>query len=39
MTLSDYMALDGPVARLRSHFIGGIKSMPVRFTPESKSGS
>ena len=27
--------LDGPVARLRSNFINGIKSMPVRFTPES----
>jgi cholest-4-en-3-one 26-monooxygenase len=26
--------LDGPVSRLRSNFIGGIKSMPVRFTPE-----
>jgi cholest-4-en-3-one 26-monooxygenase len=29
------IALDGPVARLRSNFINGIKSMPVRFTPES----
>ncbi|HZP43707.1 MAG TPA: cytochrome P450 [Candidatus Binatia bacterium] len=26
--------LAGPVARLRSNFIHGIKSMPVRFTPE-----
>jgi cholest-4-en-3-one 26-monooxygenase len=25
----------GPVARLRSNFINGIKSMPVRFTPEA----
>jgi cholest-4-en-3-one 26-monooxygenase len=25
--------LDGPVRRLRSNFINGIKSMPVRFTP------
>jgi len=25
--------LDGPVERLRSNFIGGIKHMPVRFTP------
>jgi cholest-4-en-3-one 26-monooxygenase len=25
--------LAGPVSRLRSNFIGGIKSMPVRFTP------
>ena len=26
--------LDGPVERLRSDFINGIKRMPVRFTPE-----
>lgn len=26
----------GPVRRLRSNFIDGIKEMPVRFTPESK---
>jgi cholest-4-en-3-one 26-monooxygenase len=26
--------LAGPVSRLRSNFIGGIKNMPVRFTPE-----
>ncbi len=26
--------LDGPVARLRSDFVNGIKRMPVRFTPE-----
>jgi cholest-4-en-3-one 26-monooxygenase len=26
--------LDGPVMRLRSNFINGIKHMPVRFTPE-----
>jgi len=29
------LELAGPVARLRSNFINGIKSMPVRFTPES----
>jgi len=29
------LELVGPVARLRSNFINGIKSMPVRFTPES----
>ena len=28
------LELAGPVARLRSNFINGIKSMPVRFTPE-----
>ncbi len=28
------MRLDGPVRRLRSNFIDGIKEMPVRFTPE-----
>jgi cytochrome P450 len=27
--------LDGPAERLRSTFIGGIKHLPVRFTPES----
>lgn len=26
----------GPVARLRSNFIAGIKHMPVSFTPQSK---
>lgn len=26
----------GPIRRLRSNFIDGIKEMPVRFTPESK---
>jgi cholest-4-en-3-one 26-monooxygenase len=26
--------LDGPVQRLRSNFINGIKHMPVRFTPQ-----
>ena len=29
--------LTGPVRRLRSNFIAGIKQMPVRFTPESSS--
>jgi cholest-4-en-3-one 26-monooxygenase len=29
--------LDGPVQRLRSNFINGIKHMPVRFTPESQT--
>ena len=28
--------LAGPVTRLRSNFIGGIKRMPVRFTPERR---
>jgi cholest-4-en-3-one 26-monooxygenase len=28
------MELAGPVARLRSNFLNGIKRMPVRFTPE-----
>jgi cytochrome P450 len=27
--------LNGPVERLRSNFIGGIKHLPVRFSPES----
>ncbi|MEO8541816.1 MAG: cytochrome P450, partial [bacterium] len=27
--------LNGPVERLRSNFIGGIKHLPVRFTPEA----
>jgi len=30
------MALTGPVSRLRSNFINGIKHMPVRFTPEKR---
>ncbi len=29
------MELAGPVRMLRSHFIDGIKSIPVRYTPES----
>jgi cholest-4-en-3-one 26-monooxygenase len=29
------MELDGPVRRLRSNFINGVKEMPVRFTPRS----
>ena len=29
------LELAGPVTRLRSNFINGIKSMPVRFTPEA----
>lgn len=28
----------GPVVRLRSNFIGGIKRMPVRFTPSAPEG-
>ncbi len=28
------MELAGPVSRLRSSFLNGIKHMPVRFTPE-----
>jgi cholest-4-en-3-one 26-monooxygenase len=31
------LELAGPIARLRSNFINGIKSMPVRFTPQSVS--
>ena len=31
--------LAGPVRRLRSNFINGIKAMPVRFTPEKSDGS
>lgn len=31
----DDIQLAGPVRTLRSHFIDGIKSMPVRFTPAS----
>jgi len=29
------LELAGPIARLRSNFINGIKTMPVRFTPET----
>jgi len=29
--------LSGPIRRLRSNFINGIKSMPVRFTPQRSS--
>jgi cholest-4-en-3-one 26-monooxygenase len=29
------ITLDGPVSRLRSNFINGIKHMPVRFTPSA----
>jgi cytochrome P450 len=28
------MALAGPVRRLRSNFINGLKEIPVEFTPE-----
>ena len=31
-----YLELAGPVQRLRSNFINGIKHMPVRFTPEAR---
>ena len=27
--------ISGPVERLRSTFIGGIKHLPVKFTPEA----
>jgi len=30
------LELDGPVRRLRSDFINGIKTMPVRFTPTAR---
>ena len=33
------MELAGPVRRLRSNFINGIKHMPVRFTPERRPAS
>jgi cytochrome P450 len=33
------IALDGPPVRLRSNFVNGIKSMPVRFTPEGRGAS
>ena len=33
------MELAGPVRRLRSNFINGIKRMPVRFTPERRPTS
>lgn len=32
------MELVGPPERLRSNFIGGIKRMPIRFTPSPRSG-
>ncbi len=31
------LELAGPIARLRSNFINGIKSMPVRFSPETSA--
>ena len=33
VTRLDDLALDGPVEALRSNFVGGIKHMPVRWTP------
>lgn len=39
LTIADRMpglALDGPVTRLRSNFINGIKQMPVRFAPAGR---
>ena len=33
------IALDGPPVRLRSNFVNGIKSMPVRFTPEGRGAT
>ena len=33
------MELDGPVQRLRSNFINGIKHMPVRYTPSPRLAS
>jgi cholest-4-en-3-one 26-monooxygenase len=33
------ITLDGPPVRLRSNFVNGIKSMPVRFTPEGRGAS
>jgi hypothetical protein len=31
------MELAGPPERLRSNFIGGIKRMPIRFSPSPRS--
>jgi cholest-4-en-3-one 26-monooxygenase len=33
------LELNGPVQRLRSNFINGIKHMPVRFTPRAKAAA
>ncbi|MDX2165549.1 MAG: cytochrome P450 [Deltaproteobacteria bacterium] len=33
------MRLDGPVRRLRSNFVAGVKEMRVRFTPEGRGAS
>ena len=33
------LELAGPVERLRSNFINGVKHMPVRFTPERRARS
>ncbi|HSP98857.1 MAG TPA: cytochrome P450 [Candidatus Dormibacteraeota bacterium] len=33
------ISLDGPPVRLRSNFVHGIKSMPVRFTPEGRGAT
>ncbi len=33
------LELAGPVRRLRSNFINGIKSMPIRFTPQKQAGA
>jgi cytochrome P450 len=32
------LALAGPVARLRSHFVGGVKHLPVRFADAAGGG-
>jgi cholest-4-en-3-one 26-monooxygenase len=37
ITHVDTIEITGPVRRLRSHFINGIKSMPVRLTPADGS--
>lgn len=32
------LELDGPVRRLRSNFVNGVKAMPVRYAPAPRSG-
>jgi cytochrome P450 len=33
------MELTGPVERLRSNFINGVKHMPVSFSPKARSSA
>jgi cholest-4-en-3-one 26-monooxygenase len=39
LTRLPHVELNGPVQRLRSNFINGIKHMPVRFTPRAKAAA